>query len=161
MCQQLHLLTSQHDHSVTSDGSVARVTGPGTDQLSPCHIQTLHLALLFRCIIHWTMHVWQHSPDPGCHQCHPRSGVCHSLVTSPPCVTLPQILLLLSLTCICLQMFIVYFQIFATIFQNFPLLLQHSKHFIFAQQFTTSSCILFCLCDLSIFHTPIDFISKI
>ena len=47
----------QHDHSVTSDGSVASVTGPGTDQLSPCHIQTLHLALLFRCIIYWTMHV--------------------------------------------------------------------------------------------------------
>ena len=55
----------QCDHSVTS------VTHrswhwPGTsDQLSPCHIQTLYLALLFRCIIHWTMHVWQHNPDPG------------------------------------------------------------------------------------------------
>ena len=76
MCQQLHLLASVTHRSWHWPGS--------SDQLSPCHIQTLYLALLFRCIIHWTMYVWQHHPDPGCPSVTTPAPVCPSVPAWSP-----------------------------------------------------------------------------
>ena len=89
-----------------------------------------------------TMYVWQ---QKQCHWTRPPwatpAQYCHSQCLPLPCPPMSPVLLLLH--CICSPTIcIVYSTIFASIFQKSPLSIVNSKHthFIFAKQFSTSSC---------------------